>query len=368
MTRRDAGLDALRATMTLLVVFHHTALTYGAIGGWYYREVATDGRLETKLLILFCTVNQAYFMGLFFLIAGYLTPGAVARKGAFRYLGDRLLRLGLPLLLYVLLISPLTIALAQTARGRPFWRTFTYLWTHGQLEAGPLWFAQALLIYCFCYVGWRRFFADSAAARAFPSNLAMAMAAVVTGAAAFAIRLVWPVGTTTLGLQLGYFASYVVLFAVGCAGAGSGWLAVLPAGQRRVWVVVAWISLPVLPLVTEFAPAVPALRGDTSGGWNIQAVVYAFWEPLVAWGFIMGLLHFFERRMHIPGAIWRALSRRAYTIYIIHPPVLVALALAWRWVPAPHLVKFAITGTATCLACTCLAGLLLRVPPIRRVV
>jgi fucose 4-O-acetylase-like acetyltransferase len=368
MIRRDGGLDALRATMTLLVVFHHSALTYGAIGGWYYREVPTDGRLDTKLLILFCTVNQAYFMGLFFLIAGYLTPGAVARKGISRYLRDRLLRLGLPLLFYVLLISPLTIALAQTARGRPFDRTFAYLWTHGQLEAGPLWFAQVLLIFCFFYLAWRRFSGRDPPIRRFPSNVAMALAALATGAAAFAIRLVWPVGMTPFGLQLGYFASYMVLFAAGCAGASARWLEMLPASQRRFWLIVAWITLPVLPLVTEFATVIPALRGDTSGGWNIQAVVYAFWEPLVAWGFIMGLLHAFERRMHSPGATWRALARRAYAMFIIHPPILVAVALAWRSVPAPHLIKFAMTGTATCLACYWLAGLLLRVPAVRPVV
>jgi hypothetical protein len=51
---RNAGLDALRATLTVLVLFHHSAITYGAIGGWFYREVPTDGRLETRLLILFC--------------------------------------------------------------------------------------------------------------------------------------------------------------------------------------------------------------------------------------------------------------------------------------------------------------------------
>src|ERR1019366_452117 len=117
-TPRDTGLDALRAALTLLVVFHHTAITYGAIGGWFYREVTTDGRLETKLLILFCSVNQAWFMGLFFLLAGYFTPGPAERKGAWPYLRDRLIRLGLPLLVFGVVMGAVTIALGQTAKGR----------------------------------------------------------------------------------------------------------------------------------------------------------------------------------------------------------------------------------------------------------
>jgi hypothetical protein len=65
MKARNGGIDALRAAVTLLVVFHHTAITYGAIGGWYYREIAPSKSLGGILLILFCTINQAWFMGLF---------------------------------------------------------------------------------------------------------------------------------------------------------------------------------------------------------------------------------------------------------------------------------------------------------------
>ena len=71
---------------------------------------------------------------------------------------------------------------------------------------------------------------------------------------------------------------------------------------------------------------------------------------------------------HSFGPVWAILARRAFAIFIIHPPVLVAIALAWREIGASPLVKFAVTGTATCLACYGLAGLLLRVPAIRRIV
>jgi fucose 4-O-acetylase-like acetyltransferase len=362
---RNACLDALRAAMTLLVLFHHAAITYGAIGGWFYREVPTDGRIETKLLIFFCATNQAYFMGLFFLIAGYFTPGALARHGVGRYLGERALRLGVPLLVFGFVIGPATVALAGVADGDDFWRTLVSLWVGGRFINGPLWFAQALLIFSTAYVIWRAV-AGAGRARAFPSNLVLAAAALLTGVAAFALRLIWPVGVNVFGLQLGYFASYTVLFAAGCAGAAGHWLVTVPDRQRRVWMTVSCIALPVLPAALLLAPHVPLFRGNSAGGWNFPAFLYAFWEPLVAWGFCLGLLRSFGRWFREPGAVWRALGRRAYTIYVIHPPVLVGLALAWRHVSAPHLFKFVITGTATCLVCFWAAGMLLRVPAIRR--
>jgi len=373
VTSRNAGLDALRATLTLLVLFHHSAITYGAIGGWFYREVVTDGRLETKLLIFFCTLNQAYFMGLFFLLAGYFTPGSVDKNGALFYLRERFLRLGIPLLVFGLLIGPATIALALTAQGKPFLDSLLRLWARGTFENGPLWFAQALLIFSVLYLAWcgiagPRFRSASRCAPAFPCNAVIALAALVVGAAAFALRLVWPVGTQWFGLQLGYFASYVVLFVAGCIGSQGHWLERVPENPRRVWWLVSGCALPVLPAIVLSAPFFPWLRGDTSGGWNIQAAVYAVWEPLVAWGLILVLLSRFHRVFVSLSPVWAALSRRAYAIYIIHPPVLVAIALAWRTTAAPHLVKFGVTGMLTALVCFAIAGLLVRIPLLKRII
>src|SRR5450759_3819895 len=144
---RNAGFDVLRGYMTLLVLFHHAAITYGAIGGWYYHEVKPAASLPGTLLVLFCTTNQAYFMGLFFLVAGYFTPSAIARKGAWHYLADRAVRLGLPLLFFGWILAPVTIALAATSRDQPFGATLVPLWHRHTFENGPLWFAQALLIF-----------------------------------------------------------------------------------------------------------------------------------------------------------------------------------------------------------------------------
>jgi peptidoglycan/LPS O-acetylase OafA/YrhL len=155
---RDAGLDALRASLTLLVLFHHASITYGASGDWYYTEVRAGHDPSSLLLSLFTGFNQAFFMGLFFLLAGYFTPRAVERHGTAAYMGERALRA----------LAPGVARLAPAS---------------------------------------------------FPSNATLALAALGTGAAAFLLRLVWPTGATLIHLQLGYFASYVVLFSAGCLAA-----------------------------------------------------------------------------------------------------------------------------------------------------
>lgn len=365
---RNFGIDALRASVTLLVVLHHTSITYGASGGWYYKEIAPSQTPAGLLLTLFTAVNQAWFMGLFFLLAGYFTPPAYDRRGAAGFVRERLLRLGVPLLAYALLLHPLTVAIAATARGGAFGATFLAVWAQGRFEPGPLWFAEALLIFAIPYLLWRASFPARRESPGFPSNAALLAAALVTGAVAFLLRLALPVGVNVAFLQLGYFASYIVLFVAGCLGADRRWLEHIPQSQKRLWLRIAWLALPVLPVLALVAPHVELLAGKPEGGWNVPALVYAFWEPFVAWGFIMGLLVFFQRRLAAPAGIWPSLARRAFLIYIIHPPIVVAASIAWRGVDAPALLKFAITGAISCALCYLAAGLLLRIPAIARIV
>jgi surface polysaccharide O-acyltransferase-like enzyme len=367
---RNAGIDALRVGTTLLVVFHHTAITYGAIGGWYYKEIPADGSLSSRLLVFFCTVNQAWFMGLFFLLAGYYTPAALQAKGPWRYLRDRLRRLGIPLLVYGCVIGPATIALAQTARGKPFADTLFGLWRQGVFEKGPLWFAWALLIFAVVVVLWRTVNThriEPHARRVFPTNAALLAAALATGVVAFALRLQWPVGQEVWGLQLGYFASYVALFVCGCFAASPRSLERLPEAQVRTWRRTAWVALPVLPVVVLFGGRLLGIHGRPEGGLNVPALVYALWEPLVAWGVILALLQRCQRRFFRLGPVGTRLARRAFAIYAIHPPVVVAVTLAWRGLGAPGLFKFALSGSLACVLCYLLAGLLLKLPGVHRV-
>jgi glucans biosynthesis protein C len=71
--------DNLRTALTALVVTHHAALGYSNIPGWYYVEPPTDS--SATLLDVLLLLNQAFFMGAFFLISALFVPGSYDRKG-----------------------------------------------------------------------------------------------------------------------------------------------------------------------------------------------------------------------------------------------------------------------------------------------
>lgn len=374
MSQRELYIDRLRSVMTALVVLHHTAITYGASGGWFYYESKPSASLSSMLLTFFCATNQAYFMGFFFLLAGYFTPASLERKGYPAFLLDRFKRLGLPLLAFIFLLGPLTAAIVTASEGKGFWSTFVWLWNHGEIINGPLWFAQALLLFTLAYCGWRALLGsglqdDARVLRPIPSSLIWLASALAVGIAALAIRQIVPTGKNIVGLQLGYFASYIFLFALGIAAWRYDWLNQLSWKNARLWVFAVLITWPALPAAIAISRRIGSLRpGVFSGGLSWQSVLYAFWEPFIAWGLIAAWLLVFRRCMNQPSPFWSWLNRRAYAVYIIHPPILVAISLALHSWAAPSLLKFAGTGSLAIVACWLCADPLVRLPVVRRIV
>ncbi len=360
--------------MTALVILHHTAITYGGSGGWFWNEDKTSSHPSSLLLTLFCATNQAYFMGFFFLLAGYFTPRSLERKGYSQFLLDRLLRLGLPLLGFILVLGPLTAAIVNWWQGDGFWTCIRFLWNRQRIINGPLWFAEALLIFALAYCLWRKFFGsqlDTARQQAapVPSGFWWLISALGVAAVSLVVRLFVPVGVNVFGLQIAYFPGYIFLFAVGIAAWRHDWLSQLNWKQARPWVISLAIAWPCLPIGILLAKKLASGGGGGSfnGGLSWTAVLYALWEPFVAWGAICLWLLLFREHMNQPSKFWDWLNRRAYAVYIIHPPVLVTVALLLHPWHAPALIKFATTGSLTIAACWLLADPIVRLPGLRRI-
>lgn len=356
-------LDRIRVILTILVIAHHSAITYGASGGWFIKLAPGEGPAALALT-LFAAVNQAFFMGFFFLISGYLTPSSYDRKGWADYTRDRVLRLGLPTLFFGFVLGPLTVAIAQD--GWNFSTRWLMMMSQLRFVIGPMWFAYALLIFTLAYVLWRRFVAlKPSARRPIPGQKTWIISALGVGLAALIIRQVVPVGEEVLNLQLGYFASYVFLFAIGCIAERYGWLEHVKKRHALPWMIALAVAVPLLPIALITGEAIGQTNFAT--GFSFPAIFYAFWEPVVAWGVIAGALWIFPLCWSERDRRWGFLSRQSYGAFIIHPPVIVALALAMEPIMLPAIVKFLLLTAAGTILCFALAWAIRRLPPVRNI-
>ena len=367
--------DNMRVFLTILVILHHTMIIYAGTGSFLY----TEGRQDTITSVIgdwFCTVNQAYFMSLFLLISAYFVPGSYDRKGASHFLKDRLIRLGIPLIIYSWIIMPLTwVAITYVTQGqiRPWW---TYLPGVGDavIGAGPLWFVEVLLIFSLVYALWRRLFRPNPPVppveteSRFPGNIAIVLFALLTGVGAFLVRLWMPMGESfsLLNLQFPFFVLYIAMFIVGLVAYRRNWLLGLPDAKGKLWL---GIAIALILLFVPLALLGGAMENDQpfNGGLNWQAMAYAQWETFMCMGMCIGLIYLFRRYLNRQGRLAKFLSPNAYIAYIIHAQVIVATALALRNVDLYPLLKFGLVALIGVSLSFALGNLIRKLPYTDRV-
>lgn len=364
-------INHLKVLLTILVVLHHSFITYGAPGGWYYSQKTTNAGALIPMT-MFVAINQAFFMGFFFFLSAYFIGPSFERKGTARFLGDRLLRLGLPLVFYSTILSPmLSYLVYYFAEGHHI----TYLQYlggfHSWIDFGVLWFVAALLLFTLIYALWRTVIKNnSSKSLPVPSAGIIILHAIIVGFFSFWVRTAFPVGWVLkpLGFQLGHFSQYITLFIFGLMAYKNNWLNALPpkTGKR--------MSITVILLVLVF-PGFYIIKQKTdmplewfSGGWHWQALLYAVWEQVIGFSIITMLLCYGKKLWNKPSAILDKLSRYTFAVYIFHPLVLISLSMiAMDWAIDPAL-KLLVVGPLAVLGSFLLASVIVRIPAVKKVI
>lgn len=368
--------DHVRTFVIVLVVNMHACVTYSHVGDWYL-TIDPDPTLAAKVpFIVWQGMLQSFFMGLLFFVAAYFASGSLVRRGPGSFARERLVRLGLPSLLYMLVIHPL-ILLGLNPWHHDFGPAGAYylrFLTSGQFlrSSGPLWFAVALLLFSLALAAWSRLRPPPAPAAA-PAGAPPAAGtllgfALLLGLGTFAVRLVQPIGTNILNLQLCFFVQYIAWFAAGLHAARHGWLVPLATSvraRRAGWLALIGGPLALLGLLavgTRLAP--PEIF---FGGAHWQAFALAVWEQLTGLGLALGVLALFAQRFNSHTPVRRWLADRSFGVYVLHAPVIIALAMAFRALPY-HLYGLTVMLTVTGLVLSyAVADLARRVPGLRAI-
>ena len=88
------------------VVAVHAAIVYGVDGSFYLEDYDSMAGVSVGFLTLAVGVGFLFGLGAFFLIAGRLSGPSLDRKGPGRFVRDRLVRRGIPIIFYVVAIAP----------------------------------------------------------------------------------------------------------------------------------------------------------------------------------------------------------------------------------------------------------------------
>ncbi len=369
-------LDNIKVLFTILVIFQHVRVTYNGMGWWYYIEPDPGDTFSTIFFIILASVGglfQSSLMGLFFLMGGFFTPKSYDRKGGSSFWKERLARLGIPLLLYTVLVNPIMYRILSAWGVQP-WSSNPAL--QGSMldfyssrfqslkifinfitDAGPMWFLYVLLIFTACYALWRQITKSDSIQRYIPKEFPipryfhLLLFAIGLGCVAFLVRVVVPIDKMPLGIPFSSLPQYLTLFSVGIIIVRYDWFEKMGKDHIRAWSITIVAAYLLITLYYFLFMGIDSDMDVFLGGFSLPAFLFALADAIICVGMILVLLGLFHAKFNHQGTLLQNLSASAFHMYLIHPPILVLVALGFASIALVPAIKLAIVWPLTVILC-----------------
>ncbi|MGW7661363.1 acyltransferase family protein [Streptomyces sp. NPDC054756] len=366
---RRTELDTLRVCVVLGLVFFHSALVFSPDDDFYVKNAETTG-----VVTVLAGFGVVWAMPMLFLVAGLGSRHSLRRRGPAQFTRERLLRLGVPLVLGTLVLCPLPqwlrLRAADTGYDEPYWRfwprfltvrpdpaDFPFVLDGEHFETGHLWFVVLLLTFSLLLAPVAAPLAAWAerAAPALERRTALLLLPALPLAAINAF----------LGMEEGFAGwnrwAYLVFFVAGYTFADDPRVR---AALRRLAVPAGVCGLAL------FAGTAPGFLGldDPFTDRNAFAWATRGLFGLAGWCWVVALLGLLDRPRpaRTPSRALVYLGVAALPVYVLHQPVVVALAYGVVGLPGPIAVKYALIVAGSLVVILALyEGLVRRTRPTR---
>ncbi|MFE2631971.1 acyltransferase family protein [Streptomyces sp. NPDC059374] len=366
---RRTELDTLRVCVVLGLVFFHSALVFSPDDDFYVKNAETTG-----VVTVLAGFGVVWAMPMLFLVAGLGSRYSIRRRGPARFTRERLLRLGVPLLFGTLVLCPLPqwlrLRAADAGYDEPYWRfwarfltvrpdvaDFPFVLDGEHFETGHLWFVVLLLTFSLLLAP----VAVPLAAGAERVARAVERRPVLVLLPALPLAVI----NAFLGMEEGFAGwnrwAYLVFFLAGHT----------LADDPRVRAALRRLAVPagVCGLVL-FAGTAPGFLGldDPFTDRNAFAWTTRGLFGLAGWCWVVTLLGLLDRPRPArpPSRALVYLGVAALPVYVLHQPVVVALAYAVVGLPGPVAVKYALIVAGSLVVILALyEGLVRRTRPTR---
>ncbi|MGW4867714.1 acyltransferase family protein [Streptomyces chartreusis] len=342
---RRTELDALRVFVVLGLVFFHSALVFSPDDGFCVKNAQTS-----EAVTVFVGFGVVWAMPILFLVAGLGSRYSIRRRGAGRFARERLLRLGVPLVVGTLVLCPLPqwlrLRAADPGYHESYWRfwprfltvrpdtaDFPFVLDGEYFETGHLWFVVLLLTFSLLLAPVAAPLADRS----------QRVGPAVERRPALLLLPALPLAAINafLGMEEGFAGwnrwAYLVFFLFGYA----------LADDDRVRAALRRLAVPTgvagLALFAGTAPGFMALD-DPFTEWSPFALLTRALFGAAGWCWVVAILGLLDRPREIrpPSRVMAYLGIAALPVYVLHQPVVVALAYGVVGWSAPIVVEYAV--------------------------
>ena len=121
------------------------------------------------------------------------------------------------------------------------------------------------------------------------------------------------------------------------------------------------------PLVIAAGALSGQLDPRGAGGLNGLSLAYSLWESFMCVSMVIVVLAWFRKRFNYQGRLAQLMSDNCFALYILHPLIIVWLALALRGAQLNLRIKFLLVAPLAVMLCYFVAYLIRKIPFVRSI-
>jgi len=392
MSQRNLPLDYLKTTVIVLVVALHSVIAYCVYYPTLFVPFDTIHYMANAGPVLdsvrwsgfdyFFRIGDTYFMTMMFFVSGLFVWPSLKRKGRQAFLRDRILRLGVPYAVAVVLLMPLAFFPSFLMTGSDLGAAsfIAHYYSIAEWPASPAWFIWVLLAFNGVLVGLITLVPGTVAALGRVGGAAnrhpIAFFIALVGISAIAFGVAFQTCGVDGGCWLGFgpfkaqvsripldFIYFLTAVGIGIQGVEQGLLAGDGPLARHwgSWLLLGAAAATLYLALRSWFPFVDIGREALlpTGVW-----VFAFTLTCAALSFAMMAL--FLRFANRPSVIFDSLQRNAFGIYIIHYLFVAWAQYALLSAPLPVVAKAGIVFVVALALSWAITDAIRRIPAVGR--
>jgi glucans biosynthesis protein C len=231
--KRYDYLDNIKWVLAIIVIVFHSAITAESAKfnniGYNLPDVIKSMQWQYHILDNFTGIFASFFMSLFFFISAYFVVPSSNRKGAGRFILDKLKRLGIPTLIMVFILTPIIGFIIGWKTYLDVLNLYGSMLKTGNMELGVTWFCWTLIVFSVIFVLLQKIFfpkGSKSGEKKFPPIWKILLFAVIMIPINYlGLYLQHLLGENFLGFHLlGCFPAYIVMFYFGIQAYKYKWL------------------------------------------------------------------------------------------------------------------------------------------------
>jgi|GEM_PF-256561 len=350
--RRMYFFDNLKVFVILLMVVFHIAMGYTTwdLKWWWVNDIKKDNFFD-----LFVLETDVYIMPIMFMIAGYFAAMVLVKKEVSKFWQEKIQRIVLPWIGGVVFIAPLvgySVVFSRTDTPPNYF----YFWTNIFIDyyhQAAFWFLGVLTLFFLLLTVAYQFkpsYFKKSSQISIPSGWFFPIFTLITAAFFFVGNLffwndAWVNLKYILVLQPVRIGLYLCYFGLGVYAWKNSWFTQEGYNPRLLpWGISAFVMLFVFLAYRVAFTLVPITSAMNKAGHALTFAVFCITATFA-------LIALFQKFVDSDAYLWRRLAANSYTIYFIHPCVVIPLAYLVQNLEVNIWIKYLGVSISTVVLC-----------------